>query len=665
MPALSLKNIFKYIKIVLVHPATEIFLDICYIFSMVFIGIIIFEESKTYDDHTILDMTESYLNYNQFINIKTEADFNAYLSFALNRLFLINPQTQDIPLFVPISPIRFVWFQNSNECNDKIDYTTTCINDPNKFKCVIDNLSKSFNLQCGKKFKASNGLFQKVLTGYYSSYNIQYPKNFIDITRETYDSTYQNKINGIIKDKSLSALLMQINLIAPSNHNFIDIVLSVEMTNYFTDVKTIFSVNILNDRRPKTRPMLFIFIMLLCFAVVFNIIKLFYEINVKCIWSVHIFYFFSQIFDAIFMVICILYIFEDQNLEFKVNLESFESHSKYILIVWHMKIFYSILVICFPFRFLGLISWWKRITEPFTIILNTLFRMSPGILITFIFFIVIHAMFTFTNYFVFNDVFSFYQTMFNSFLSAFDFKILITVYDRKKPSKIFSNLFQSSYSVAILFFQVVYFYFYCSIVIATLAYLHKKAIILQEPPEENKYVTKLDEIEQKLEEKKALENIKEDSLKKQILWLNLDEDKKYNSEMASKYQILFFKNSNQILSFLKYIFAIKPELQFKKLIFKINIVVEINKKKFGHIELKQISRLADWFTFVGCKIPIIIFGNSYFDHSIKIKLHNIYKFTRFINDEEALYKILENKGKKVLSISVNNNFSFNSEELNI
>ena len=114
MSALSLKNIFKYIKIVLVHPATEIFLDICYIFSMVFIGIIIFEESKTYDDHTILDMTESYLNYNQFINIKTEADFNAYLSFALNRLFLINPQTQDIPLFVPISPIRFVWFQNSN-----------------------------------------------------------------------------------------------------------------------------------------------------------------------------------------------------------------------------------------------------------------------------------------------------------------------------------------------------------------------------------------------------------------------------------------------------------------------------------------------------------------------------------------------------------------------
>ena len=339
MSSLSLKNIFKYIKIVLVHPVTEIILDICYLVSIVSIGMIIFQESKMYDDLKILDMTESYLNYNQFINIKTEDEFNSYLSSALDRLFVINPQLQDIPLFVPISPIRFIWFQNSNECNNEIDYTTTCINSPNKFKCVIDNLSKSFKLKCGEKHEGSSGIFQKVLTGYYSSYNIQDPQNFIDITRESYDSTYHNQIDGIIQDKSLKALLMQINLKAPSNHNFIDIVLSVEMTNYFTDVKTIFSVNILNDRRPKTNLLLFIFIILLCISVVLNIIKLFYEINVKCIWSVHIFYFCSQIFDAIFMVICLLYLFEDQNLEFEVNLQTFESHSKYILIVWHMKIF--------------------------------------------------------------------------------------------------------------------------------------------------------------------------------------------------------------------------------------------------------------------------------------------------------------------------------------
>jgi hypothetical protein len=71
--------------------------------------------------------------------------------------------------------------------------------------------------------------------------------------------------------------------------------------------------------------------------------------------------------------------------------------------------------------------------------------------------------------------------------------------------------------------------------------------------------------------------------------------------------------------------------------------------------------VADWFIFVGCKIPIIIFGKSYFEHSLKMKLRNIYKFMFFINDEIVLDNILKNKGKKILSISDNNNFSFNSE----
>ena len=46
---------------------------------------------------------------------------------------------------------------------------------------------------------------------------------------------------------------MQINLKAPSNQNFIDVILGIEMTNYFTDVRTIFSVYILNENRPKKK----------------------------------------------------------------------------------------------------------------------------------------------------------------------------------------------------------------------------------------------------------------------------------------------------------------------------------------------------------------------------------------------------------------------------
>lgn len=361
------------------------------------------------------------------------------------------------------------------------------------------------------------------------------------------------------------------------------------------------------------------------------------------------------------MVICIIYIIEDKSLEFKVNLERFESHLAYINILWYIKSFYAMLIICFPFRFLGLLSWWKSITEPFILTLNIIFRMAPGVIIAFIIFLCMTVMFVFTNYFVFNDIFPYYESMFRSFISAFDFNLLVTLYDKKKPSRIFGNLFQSQYSITIIIFQVVFFYFYSAIVIASLVYFYKKAVLLQDPPKENKYILKLDEIEKKLEENNASENLNEDSLKKQILWLNLDDNKSLNNEISAKYQVLFFKNTNQILSFLKYIFAIKPEMQFKKLIYKLNIVIEINKKKIGDLDLKQINHLADWFIFVGCKIPIIIFGKSYFEHSLKMKLRNIYKLMFFINDEIVLDNILKNKGKKNLSISDNNNFTFNSE----
>jgi hypothetical protein len=53
MATLSLKNILKYIKIVLVHPITEIVLDMVYLGCVISIGILIFKESDIYDDHKL------------------------------------------------------------------------------------------------------------------------------------------------------------------------------------------------------------------------------------------------------------------------------------------------------------------------------------------------------------------------------------------------------------------------------------------------------------------------------------------------------------------------------------------------------------------------------------------------------------------------------------
>ena len=184
----------------------------------------------------------------------------------------------------------------------------------------------------------------------------------------------------MIENKQMKALIMQINFIAPSNGNNVDVILGIEMTNYFTDIKNIFSAYVFNDKRPKTHPLLFVFMILLCISVVTSILKYIYEINIKCIWSVHIFLFLVEALDGVFIAIGILYIIEDKKLEFKVDLKNFECHLKYINIIWFLKLFYAILVFFFPFRFLSLISWWKKFSEPFVIILNVLFRMLPGVI---------------------------------------------------------------------------------------------------------------------------------------------------------------------------------------------------------------------------------------------------------------------------------------------
>ena len=653
-------NIVKYIKLILVHQATEIISNILYLISFIIIGILIFKESSNYDDHQILDITQSYLYFDNFKSIKTPSDFKLYFESILQKLYTIDPSQDEIPLFIPMSPIRFFPFTNIHDCKNKISYNKNCFTEIDKFKCVIDNLAIAFKQKCGKKFKAKKSIFKKNLIGHYSQYNIRNAKNYLDITKNTYDSIHNTKIAEIIDDRQLKALILQINLKAPSNGNFIDVLLGVEMTNYFTDVKNIFSVYILNNNRPKTKIILSIFIMIISTCIILNGVKFLYEINVKAVWSIHLFNFVGQIFDICFMVICILYFTEDKRLKYDINAEIFETHLSYINILWYTKSFYALLVLFFPIRIYSIMSWLKNIFSPFIIILNVVFRMAPLIIISFVYFLLMTIMFVFINYFLYNDTFPFYETLFNSFVSTFDIKLLAKLYHRRPASRLFGNLFQSHFSIANIFFQVIFFYFFCAIILATLVYAFKKAIILQAPPEENKYMTKLEEIGKKIEKVKS-EEIKDiDLMKKHILWWNLEGENNTSNkiDLITKYEVILFKNSNHIVAFLKYIFAIKPKIQFKKLEFKINIIIEINKKAIKEKEISQITQLCEWLIFVGSKIPIIIYGKYKFENSFKMKIKNIYNLSFFINDENNLQKILENKGKNILIISESNNMTF-------
>ena len=124
-----------------------------------------------------------------------------------------------------------------------------------------------------------------------------------------------------------------------------------------------------------------------------------------------------------------------------------------------MNLNHILMVLFLPFRFLSLISWFKVISELMVALLNILFRMLPGIIISYFYTISLFFIFSVINYFLFNDIFPYYETMYQSFISTFNINILSSVYNLKSPSRIFNNLFLSSYSIFFLFFEFISFFF--------------------------------------------------------------------------------------------------------------------------------------------------------------------------------------------------------------
>ena len=304
----SCENVLKYVKLVVVHPIVEIVIGIIYFITLILIAVFIFKDSSQYSEHQILDITESYLNFNNFNQIKTPSQFNSYLISILNKLYTLHPSIDEVPLFMPLNPIRISFFLKENECNTEIDYSKSCFTDINKFKCTIDNMLNSFKYKCDEKFEDENKFFIKNLKGYYSWYNLRNKNHkYLDITRQTYYSKYQNDVNNLIEDKQSKSVVLQINLKAPSINNYVDAVLGIEMTNYFTNVKTIFSVYTINHERPSTNTLLYVSLIFLIISIFISFLKLIYEMNVKCIRSIHIVTFIIKLID-IFLLLIALFI---------------------------------------------------------------------------------------------------------------------------------------------------------------------------------------------------------------------------------------------------------------------------------------------------------------------------------------------------------------------
>ena len=133
-------------------------------------------------------------------------------------------------------------------------------------------------------------------------------------------------------------------------------------------------------------------------------------------------------------------------------------------------------------------------------------------------------------------------------------------------------------------------------------------------------------------------------LKRQILWINYEsKNDLYNEILQKSKNILLCKNSNQVISFLKYLFALKPMMQFKNLKNKLCIVIQYSSTNniIDNISLKEsrnnnITMLLEWLNFVGCKIPVTIYCINNYSFLQKIKASSPYKFISFTDNLKSI-----------------------------
>ena len=649
------KNKLIYIKLGLISPVLEIIVNTIYILSFILIFYYFCSNGKYYNDNQISKFTESYINYENFKNINSPSDLKTYIEDLTSKLFNSNPSTEKIPIFMPLNPIRITRFIN-NYCKEE-NYLTTC---NNNFQCVINSMSNSFKDKCGEKYSNANNadednnnanskkLFLESLVnnfkGYYSNYDLLHGGRSVKITNHNINNKI-DEIDDFITNKNVKFISIEINLKSPINNNYIDIILGLEMHEYFHDIKKILSINIFNTySRPKENYFLYILVYIYMVTIIINIIKLVYEIMVKPVFSIHIFVLLNEACNTLLFIFLILFINVDKNLDINFNLAKFNSHLVETTMIYDLKIIMIIVFLGIPVRVLSVVSWWKWFSAPFIKVANIFFRMFPSVIISFFVALIFLVVFTITNYLMFQDIFTQYQTFYDSFLNVFNFRILSSLYIEENNSKIFHNMTQSKYTFILLLFEYVFFLLSFCIIISSFIHLYKKANSIEEPKQESEYLNKMENLIEKLKENVEEKNIELIGIKKQILYLGLT-PKNFVLDNRAKIELTIFKNSQQIISFLKYIFALKPELQFKNLISLLNIVIEVNHyDNFNwKFDLKQIEYLVNWLTFVGCKIPLIIYCEPNFEKNYHLKLCKDYNLIKFVNDKKELENIMNKK----------------------
>ena len=685
---ISLKNI-KYIKLCIVSPAYEIIINLSIIVLFFVMSFLIQSQGIQMTNYQLTELISDTFQEQRFKSIKTKNDFYNYIEMLVNKLYEYDPvnNQNSIPYYIPYGAIRLKKFSNLG-CAEKYrqlkNSRTICTTD----QCTLDLLKDFYETkECGEAFSNPKGdvsntsriEFARRFEGKYSSYNLVKEGINLDFTIDEYyeDSTNNTKTfipHFIGDDDDIKFVALLFNVYFPYDDSHAITIAGIEMINShveFNEPYFIFNSSILNKMENKNKGF-FAVLILYSIAVAFSLIKNIYEMNVKLIIPTHFIEFIDAAGNILLLIFIYLYltslenipIIEVENNTFinnNIYLKNYHDFYAVLSLRGYVVILLSIIFLSMPIRIMSLLSWVPFISKPLIKYFSVIFRMLPGLVVNTLITLSALVPAIFLNYFFYHSKIINYDTIFSSILFFTNiFQDVVTIKEEEKRNQGYSIKYSISDTDYILLFGVIqklifiyaYMYFISSCVNSL-----EKAIEYESKKEEDEVLKKMEEIENILE--KEEENKDDNSLsniKKQILWVNYESNNELYNEILTKIKnMLLFKNSNQVISFLKYLFALKPLMQFKSLKHKLCIVIQyssINKDNKGMKEkiTENIKSLLEWLNFVGCKIPVIIYCESNYSFLQRIQVSTSYKlltFTdnlnsikKFINDEEE-----EDEGK--------------------
>lgn len=253
---------------------------------------------------------------------------------------------------------------------------------------------------------------------------------------------------------------------------------------------------------------------------------------------------------------------------------------------------------------------------------------------------------------IFNDSILEFSEFFHTMLNLINLYSSLMKYSYNE--KIKQNLLISPNYFAYHFVIFTCLFTISFIILASLAYMFREASAIEIINEDNELMQRLNGLSERLEKlaiKKRDNSLNITSDIKQIIWLCLSGSSDlYNEKLYSnsrnnggieENKFMIFNKSPQIVSFFKYLFAIKPKMQFKRLENKFIILIEskneINEKNtIPEDDVTQIYLLLDWLNFAGCRIPVAIYTKLQIDKNLRMSMKNNYISCKFINDPYEL-----------------------------